>query len=169
VFWQYQLLMESALNVYYVAMAVYGWLLWNSINQPPNGELNTTSPKGIQPSGIQLSGIQKWRWQNHALSIGLVALFSLTSGYLLSKYSDAAFPYIDSLTTWSSLLATWMVAKKILENWLYWIVIDLASMALFYNKGLLFTTGLFALYVVIAIYGYRHWHSLKAADYPTDE
>lgn len=160
VFWQYQLLMESALNVYYVGMAIYGWILWSSFTA-------LASEKKPEQSSHRSNGIQQWAWQSHGLAVGLIALLSIASGTLLSHYTEAVFPYLDSFTTWASLFATWMVAKKVLENWLYWIVIDLVSMGLFFNKGLLFTTVLFAVYVVIALYGYFHWRALYANDTPS--
>ena len=82
---------------------------------------------------------------------------ALLSGYWLAENSDAAFPYLDSLTTWASLLCTWMVVKKVLENWLYWIAIDTLSIWLYWQKGLYPTVALFALYVVIAVFGYLLW------------
>ena len=160
VFWQYQLLMESALNIYYVGMAVYGWILWTALTL-------STSEKKQEQASYRSNGIQQWAWQSHALALGLITLLSIVSGTLLSQHTDAAFPYLDSFTTWSSLLATWMVAKKVLENWLYWIVIDLISMGLFFNKGLMFTTALFAVYVIIALYGYFHWRALYTNDAPS--
>ncbi|MEM9056647.1 MAG: nicotinamide mononucleotide transporter family protein, partial [Pseudomonadota bacterium] len=65
----------------------------------------------------------------------------------------------DSLTTWGAVVTTWMVTAKILENWLYWVVIDLASIYLYLERGLLQTAGLFVLYVVLAIGGYLLWRA----------
>ena len=87
-------------------------------------------------------------------------ILSVISGYYLAKFTDAAFPYLDSFTTWASLLATWMVVKKVLETWLYWFFIDFVSMLLYFNKGLLFTALLFALYMVIVIYAYFNWRNI---------
>ena len=67
-------------------------------------------------------------------------------------------PYIDSFTTWGSILTTWMVAKKLLENWLYWLVIDSVSIYLYLERGLFLTAALFAVYLVIVVFGYRRWH-----------
>ena len=149
VFWQYRLLMDSALNAYYVAMAVYGWQVWTA-----GATTHTETP------------VRRWHWHRHALSLVTIAALSITSGYYLAQYSDAAFPYLDSLTTWSSLLATWMVARRVLENWLYWIAIDGLSIYLYLHKGLYFTTALFFLYAVIAVFGFLHWLSLYRQQTP---
>lgn len=138
-FWQYQLLMDSALNAYYTAMAVYGWVVWNRRTHS-----NPTS-------------IRYWPVKNHLLAIAAVGLLTLCSGYWLSHYSNASFPYLDSFTTWVGLLATWMIAQKILENWLYWIVADVVAVYLYINKDLHFTVALFIIYIITSIYGYINW------------
>lgn len=139
-FWQVQLPMESALQLYYLVMAVYGWHQWR------------------QGSGAESSlAISSWSGQRHVLAIGAVLLASAVSGTLLARYTDAALPYLDSFTTWGSILTTWMVARKVLENWVYWLVIDSASIWLYLERGLLMTAGLFAVYLVIVCFGWRQW------------
>ena len=151
VFFQYQLYMDSALNIFYVVMAVYGWLMWK--NRQPKIDL-------VAAATENKTTIKVWSCKKHINAIATTILLSALSGFYLDNYTDAAFPYLDSLTTWSSFLATWMVVNKILENWLYWIVIDAASIYLYINKELYFTALLFALYVIIATYGYLHWKML---------
>jgi len=151
VFFQYQLYMDSALNIFYVVMAMYGWLMWK--NRQSEIDLVAAAPKNI-------TSIKQWHAIKHINAIAVILLLSALSGFYLDNYTDAAFPYLDSLTTWSSFLATWMVVNKILENWLYWIVIDAASIYLYINKELYFTALLFGLYVIIATYGYLHWKKL---------
>lgn len=150
VFWQYKLYMDSALNIYYAAMAVVGWFSWQASREI--GIATISSP--IIPSPIV-----QWQAKQHIQWITLVLILSVISGYYLAKFTDAAFPYLDSFTTWASLLATWMVVKKVLETWLYWFFIDFVSMLLYFNKGLLFTALLFALYMVIVIYAYFNWRN----------
>lgn len=139
-FWQVDLLMESGLQVYYLAMAVYGWWHWRH--------------GGTDDDNLSISS---WRWRNHVIAIGLVCLAALASGSLLAQHTQAALPYLDSFTTWGSILTTWMVARKILENWLYWLVIDAASIYLYIDRELYLTALLFAAYVVIVIVGYLQW------------
>ena len=75
----------------------------------------------------------------------------------MSEFTDAASPFVDAATTMSALLATWMVANKLLENWLYWIAIDIASVGLYLSRDLKLTAILFAGYVVLAGWGYLTW------------
>jgi nicotinamide mononucleotide transporter len=84
------------------------------------------------------------------------------SGSLLNIYTSAAFPFIDSLTTWGAIFATYMVAKKLLENWVYWFVIDSISVMLFMSRGLILTSLLFFIYLFIIYFGYKKW--TKARD-----
>ena len=105
-FWDVSLLMDSALNVYYLIMAVYGWWQWR---------------RGVTQPELPIS---VWSARRHLLVIAGVIAASLVSGWLLSHYTSAAYPYWDSFTSWGAVVTTYMVARKVLENWLYWIVID---------------------------------------------
>jgi len=139
-FWQVGLLMESALQVYYLAMAVYGWWQW----QHGSG-------------GADELAISRWGTRQHLTATGAVLALSALSGTFLYQYSTAALPYLDSFTTWGAIVTTWMVARKILENWLYWLVIDGVSIHLYLDRGLYLTALLFVAYLVIAIFGFRQW------------
>lgn len=153
-FWNVSLLMESGLQVYYLLMAVYGWWQWRSPEQTSDAPT----------AGRQ---IHTWRWQQHAAAIGLVLLLTALSGTLLTQATDAAWPYLDSFTTWGAVVTTFMVARKVLENWLYWFVIDGLSIYLYLDRGLLFTVGLFVVYEVMVVIGYWRWHQAWQADQRT--
>ena len=139
-FWDVGLLMESALQVYYLGMAVYGWWHWRQ---------GRTDDSPLP--------ISRWQHWQHGLAVTAILAASALSGWLLSENTDAARPYLDSFTTWGAVLTTWMVARKILENWLYWLVIDSLSIFLYIDRGLYLTAGLFAVYVVIVIFGFVAW------------
>jgi nicotinamide mononucleotide transporter len=145
IFGDVSLYMESALNVYYMGMAIYGWFQW-------------------QRGGINHEGLEIIRWtaKQHGLAISAIVLAALVSGYLLSIGTDARLPYLDSLTTWGSILTTVMVARKVLENWLYWIVINSISIYLYLDRGLEQTASMFMLYLVLAILGYYAWRKKHA-------
>jgi len=141
-FWQVNLVMESALQVYYLVMAVYGWWQWGGGN------------KGGTRAELQIS---RWPLRNHVFAIGGVVLASLVSATVLTSYTQAALPLLDSFTTWGSIVTTWMVTRKILENWLYWLLIDSVSIYLYIERELYLTAALFAAYLIIVIFGYRKW------------
>ena len=139
-FREVNLLMESALQVYYLGMAVYGWWQWRHGGRA-DGSL----------------AISRWPLQAHlAALVGVLALTAI-SGSLLARHTEASWPFLDSFTTWGAVLTTWMVARKILENWLYWIVVDSLSIFLYVERGLYLTAGLFAVYVIIVLFGFATW------------
>jgi len=142
VFLQAQLYMDAALQVFYALMAIYGWSQWRH--------------GGHADSALRIS---KRPMQWHGITLAVIVLISLVSGFLLSRYTNAAFPYLDSFTTWASVIATWMVARKVLENWIYWIAIDSVSVYLYVHRGLYLTVILFILYVMIAVAGWQTWKS----------
>lgn len=145
VFWDVNLLMESALNVYYLIMAIYGWWNWQY--------------GGRDDAKLQISS---WDKKHHLLATTGIMLMTLLSGAMLSASTEAALPYADSFTTWSAVLTTWMVARKILENWLYWIVIDTVSIWLYLERGLFLYALLFLAYTIIAVFGYMNWRQHHA-------
>lgn len=140
IFLQVKLYMESGLQVYYLVMAIYGWYQWT------RGDGGT---RGI--------AITTWSGNTHITAISTVIAASTVSGYLLSNYSDAQMPYLDSFTTWGSVVTTYMVAAKVLENWIYWLVIDSVSIFLYLDRELYFTALLFIAYVIIVIFGWFAW------------
>ena len=133
------LLMESALQIFYVGMGIYGWMQWD------------------KRSAQDKLSIRRWNKKQHFYAIGSLLCIVVISGYLLSLNSNAVAPYIDSFTTWGAILATFMVAKKVLENWIYWFVIDFVSVFLFLSRELYPTAVLFVIYLVIIVFGYRAW------------
>lgn len=140
IFWNVDLVMESALQIYYLVMAVYGWYQWKY----------GASDKAQLP-------IVSWPLQAHLRLLVLVLGCSAISGFLLTENSGAAWPYLDSFTTWGSIVTTYMVAKKVLENWIYWLVIDSLSIFLYLDRGLYLYALLFMVYIVIVIFGLLTW------------
>jgi nicotinamide mononucleotide transporter len=140
VFWQVDLYMESGLQIYYLAMAVYGWWQWRT---PAEG------------SGRSLP-VSTWNWTAHLAALSFIAIATLASGTALAD-TDQRLPFLDSFTTWGAIVTTFMVARKILENWIYWLVIDAASIYLYLDRELYFTALLFAAYIVIIFFGFTAW------------
>jgi nicotinamide mononucleotide transporter len=134
---------ESALNLFYAAMAVYGWYRWRY---------------GGGTSGAAALPIGVWPVRAHVFAIGGTVVLSTSVGWLMSRNTEAAFPYLDAFVTVSSVITTYMVARKILENWLYWIVVDSLALYLYWQRGLYLYVGLFALYLVLVVLGLVRWH-----------
>ena len=135
------LYMESALQLFYLAMAAYGWWSWRG------GRTGDELP------------VTRWTLRRHAVALAVVALLVLLSGTMLARYTQAALPFWDSLTTWGAVVATYMVARKILENWMYWFVIDAISVGLYTARELYLTAILFLGYLVMIVIGYRRWRA----------
>jgi nicotinamide mononucleotide transporter len=135
-----KLYMESMLNLFYLVMAGYGWYVWSSGRDEGHD----------RPVVI-------WPRNTHLTAIVVLVILSAASGYLLSKNSDAAFPYIDSLTTWFAIWATFLVARKVLENWWYWLLIDIASIFIYWTRDLELTALLFVIYVIMIPFGLMSW------------
>jgi nicotinamide mononucleotide transporter len=135
-----KLYMESVLNVFYLLMAGYGWHVWRSGEQDGHN----------RPVVI-------WPRNTHLVAIAVLGLVSALNGYVLSNFSDAAFPYIDSLTTWFAVWGTFLVARKVLENWWYWLLIDIASIFIYWSRDLQLTSLLFVVYVIMIPFGLVSW------------
>ncbi|MFT6260912.1 MAG: nicotinamide mononucleotide transporter [Crocinitomicaceae bacterium] len=147
-FFDVSLLMESALSFYYLIMAVYGWYVWNKT--PNASNTSNTLP------------VTTWNVKQHTLTILGVFALTFISGYLLSNHTGAVMPYLDSFTTWGAVITTYMVAKKVLENWIYWIVINTLAIYLYVDRELYLTSALMASYVVLSVVGFNAWNkSLK--------
>ena len=132
-----KLFLETGLQGFYFMMAIYGYWQWNR----PRKKIS----------------IRAWSLQRHLIIFGVGIILSLLLGKFFEIYTDAALPIIDSFTTIFSLIATYLVTKKILENWIYWIIIDIVSVYLYFTRDLQLTAGLFAAYTIIAVLGYLSW------------
>jgi len=131
--------MQSGLQVFFVGMAVYGWVSWTR-----------SSMQGELPVGV-------WPLSSHALAALLIVGLSFATARLLAAETRAAWPLLDSLTTGFSLLATWLAARAKLENWLYWIVIDGVLVFLFYVQDMPYLALLNVLFIGIAAGGFVAW------------
>lgn len=135
-----KLYMESALNAFYLVMAGYGWSVWRS----GHGD-------------EQLRPVVIWPMRVHVSAIAGIVALSVINGYLLSTHSDAVFPYVDSLITWFAIWGTFLLAHKVLENWWYWLVIDIASAFIYWLRDLQLTSLLFVVYVIMIPFGLIRW------------
>lgn len=134
---QAQLYAETGLQVFYFIMALYGYFSWSKSNS--------------------LLKINELAIRHHILIMILGSLLTFLLGFYLSAYTDAQLPIVDSFTTVFSIIATYMVVKKILSNWLYFIIIDTVSIYLYFSRDLHLSALLFSVYTIIAIIGYWKW------------
>ncbi len=140
-FFDATLLMSSFLNAYYLIMAIYGWYSWKFTKNSNDNELKI--------SVLSLN--------THTKIILTLAIISFIVGYYMKNYTIASFAYLDAAITIFSLAATFMMTKKILHNWIYWIIIDSFAIYLYFQKEFYITSILFFIYTILAIIAYLQW------------
>ena len=140
VFFQARLYADVGLQGVYIAVAVYGWYEW--LFGGPQQSVLVVSRLG-RNVGLVL--------------LGLVIVGTGVMAYPLAAYTNASLPFWDSLTTVMSLVAQWMLAKKILESWLVWIVADTIYVGIFLYKALYLTAGLYVVFLGLAVSGFIAW------------
>ena len=154
--WHAHLFMETWLNGFYAVMAVLGWQQWRS--------------GGVGGNGKAARAIVTMRPWQHLACLALVLVLASVNGVLMQRYTSAAWPFVDAFISWSSVVTTFLVVRKVLENWLYWIVIDGIAIVVYFERGLYLTTLLYAAYVVIVVFGYLQWrrelHTATALSLP---
>ena len=133
---------DMGLQVYYLVVSIYGWYHW------------------MFGSKSQKTDDLKVSTTNFKLAIYLFlanAGFFIVIAYILVNYPDSPVPYWDAFTTAASFVATWMLARKIIEHWIIWVVVDFVSLVLYLVKGLYPTVILFAIYTFMAVIGFIEW------------
>tara|TARA_R110002020_G_scaffold291063_1_gene506501 strand:+ start:4255 stop:4998 length:744 start_codon:yes stop_codon:yes gene_type:complete len=137
---QYKLYADMGINAYYFSMSIFGWYVWT---HPKEGkaELPVT---WLKPSG----------W---AVSLGIFVLSYVVLVYVLVNFTDSDVPYWDSFTTSSAFVGMWLMAKKKVENWIFWILTDLVAVPLYFYKGLILTSFQYLFFTVLAIIGLIAW------------
>ena len=142
------LYMEALLQIFYIFIGLYGVYQWR-FKSDLNDALRITT----------------WSVKNHLIVISALVFLTSLFGYILMIYTAAASPFVDAFTTWGAIAASYLVAKKILENWFYWFVIDFVSVFLFISRELYPTALLFIVYLVLVMFGYSAWRkSWQLAD-----
>jgi nicotinamide mononucleotide transporter len=142
-----RLYMSSLLNVFYAAMAVYGARQWT---------------RGLNGRALEVTS---WPVSRHVVGLLAVLAMSVVSSQFLRRFTPAALPFLDSMEMWGSVFATFLVARKVYENWYWWLVIDSLSLCLYFIRGLYLTTLLFGLYLPMIVAGMREWR--RSSQLPT--
>ena len=147
VFYQAKLYADMGLQVVYAALSVYGWYEW-LYGGEGRTELRVTR------TGLRLGAL-----------LTLIALAgSAALGSFLHHETDAALPYMDAFLSGTSLVAQWMMTRKLVENWLVWIAVDVLYVGMFVFKGLYLTAGLYAVFLALAVKGYLDWRRSMSED-----
>ncbi len=143
VFFRSKFYADMSLQFYYIAISVYGWYFWKRGGKADD----SSSELPVSYAGRKLN----------LLFAALTLVFTLSAGKALDVFTDSPLPYWDAFTGTGSVLATWMLARKYLENWIFWIIIDAVSLGTYLYKGLYPTVFLFAVYTGMALIGYKSW------------
>ena len=138
-FFSQNLYADALQQIVYLILLIYGWLKWFS----------NTKDKEIKISKLYIREI---------VFLLIIACFtSLLLGYILAQYTDASFPWLDSSATSISFVAQWIIAKKKIENWIFWMIVNITYIGIYLNKNLYLYSLLFLVYFILAIWGYLEW------------
>lgn len=133
---------DMGLQVYYVLISIYGWYYWS---------------RGGEKSGKGELPVVRINRQQLILLFLTFAFSWVLIYFVLDRYTDSSVPLGDSFTTALAIVATWMLTRKIIEQWFLWIIANVVSIALYIYKGLYPTVILYAVYAGMAVYGYLEW------------
>ncbi len=142
-FWEGQLPMQALLNFYYMGMAIYGYLLWRK-----HGDNEDDLP------------ISSWSWSKQFLFLIIGAVLTIATARYLEAINVSQNPYLDAGVTVFSVMNTLLMAKKVIQNWLYWVVIDAAAIVLYAQNGYYATIVMYSVYLILAVVGYISWRKL---------
>ncbi|MCB0657157.1 MAG: nicotinamide mononucleotide transporter [Saprospiraceae bacterium] len=145
IFWINKLYSDTILHVVYVVLNAYGLFVWTR-----KSAHSQVSEQDVLPI-TWLPVNQRW------IYLGVIVLGSLLWGYGMNRYTDASYPYPDAFTTVASLVAQYLIARKRIENWLIWIVVDVVAIVIYGFKGIWVTSGLYLVYLVLSVLGFLEW------------
>lgn len=131
---------DASVNFYYTVMSVVGWIMW------------TRKKDGHQALALTKSSGRDWRDALLFFSVAWLLLY-----VLLHKFTPSTVPVADSFTSAAAFTGMWLMNKKKLENWIWWIITDLASVPLNFSKHLAFTAFQYTVFLVLAVMGYITW------------
>jgi nicotinamide mononucleotide transporter len=150
VFYQSQLYADMSLNIYYIIVSFYGWFYW-WVRKDNNSN-----------DSIKISTLTYKNWIEY---LSVVLVLSLSFAWILIHIPQklglkpSSIPWMDASLTAGSVVATWMLARKLLEQWLWWVIIDAISIGVLIYKNLYIMAGLFVVYTIMAVVGYIKWRN----------
>jgi nicotinamide mononucleotide transporter len=140
VFQRAQLYANMGLQVVYFVLSCYGWYSWRFGGEDHKGLVVTRTSRAL---GLRL--------------VGIAVVVAAVLGYALARWTDASAAWLDSGTTATSLIAQWMMTRKLLETWVIWVAVDVVYIGMYFTQGLRLTAGLYAAFLVLATMGYFSW------------
>lgn len=140
---------DSAMQLYYVAAGLYGWIVWHN------------APRKQQQGAVQIIHTP-WRWVPMLVGCYLVAHGAIY--WVLTHLTDSTVPFWDAMTTALSIVAMWMLSRKLVEQWLVWGVVDLITVGLYLYKEIPLTAALYGLYTILAIVGWLRWRKVARGE-----
>lgn len=140
VFWESRLYAESGLQVFFVVAQIWGWYLWNRV--------------GGEDSRVPVRWLD---WRSRIVWLTVTAALSLNLGWVLHRYTDAAMPFADSAIAGASVAAQILLAYRRIENWVLWVLIDVAAVLLYIDRGLYPTAGLYGGMLVLSLVALKEW------------
>jgi nicotinamide mononucleotide transporter len=141
VFWQARLYGDASLQLVFIVVALWGWWQWLRGHQADGSAL-----------AVRYLGVRA-RW----LTLAAMALLWPATGWFLARATDTDVPWWDAFPTAGSLIGQWLLGRQYVENWPTWVAVNVVAVALFAYKGLWLTAGLYALFALLALAGWRAW------------
>lgn len=152
VFFNAKIYADMSLQLYYVVMGVYGWMHWARVDN------------NLQKEKLP---VLKLNIKSATILFGITTGLFFSIAWFLIQFTDSSIPWVDAFTTSLSFTATWMLARKIIEHWLIWVVVDAVSIGLYFYRGLYSSMLLFGVLTALAIYGYFEWKKEWKKNQPT--
>ena len=146
VYYEAGLYADFGINIYYLGAAIYGWMVWK-FGQKADAEVKE----------MPITHMPKRSWLKAG---GIYLVAQLLIAWILINYTDSDVPWWDAFTTALSVVGMWMLARKYLEQWGVWMIVDMVCIGLYIYKELYFTAGLYAFYAIVAVFGWMNWKKL---------
>jgi nicotinamide mononucleotide transporter len=142
---KYHLIGESSVNFYYTVMSIYGWIVWAMKDQKQKPVLH-----------INYSGRKEWKVQLLFFALLYLIIF-LVLTYLQNAFYPGVIPWADAFASATAFTGMWLMARKKVESWYWWIATNIASIPLYYVKGLSLTSGYYLVLLILAFMGLKEW------------
>jgi len=149
IFWNFQLYGDFIIHIYFFFLNIYGWYAWI-------GKKEASDTPALQVSHLDLKGQLTWIIIT-AVSVFLFARFLIALPSLFPGMEPASLPYWDSVTSMLSVTGMWLTARKKIDNWYYWLAVDVVATGVYWYKGLYFYSVLYFTYIFLAVAGYLAW------------